>query len=268
MRSQVVVPLVCAVLGGAATAAVFLAAGLLDAGGREPATQIVSLLGSRPVGGTTAGDVYRREVGGVVGVTARSVPVSATAFDIGERPRDGVLSGSGFVVDRDGHVLTAAHLVRAASEVAIDLDGQTRPARVIGVDQSTDVAVLRIDPQGADLHPLELGDSDAVGVGDPAIGLARAAGLAPTLVSGAIAARQPRLTASGGTTIADALLLDAPRQAGDDGGPLLDAMGRVIGLNTRMLTTSGASVEFAVPASTLARVLAQIRGRATKVTGG
>jgi S1-C subfamily serine protease len=268
MRSQVVVPLVCAVLGGATTATVLAASGLLRTGTHETVTQTVSLLDAGPVGGTAVGDVYRRAGTGVVGVTARSVPVSASAFDVGERPSDGVLTGSGFVVDPDGHVLTAAHLVRAASEVSVDVDGRSRPARVVGLDAAIDVAVLRIDPRGLDLHPLELGDSEAVGAGDPALGLARAPGQAATLVSGTIAARQPRLTAVGGAAIDDALQFDAPLHAGDEGGPLLDTAGRVIGLSTRMLAADGRSVEFAVPASTLRRVLPELRGRAVKVMGG
>jgi S1-C subfamily serine protease len=268
MRSQVVVPLLCAMLGGVATAAVLAATGLLQTGGRQTLTQTVSLLDAGPVGGTALGDVYRRAGAGVVGVSARSVPVSASAFDVGERPRDGVLTGAGFVVDPDGHVLTAAHLVRAASEVDVDLDGHTLPARVVGVDAAIDVAMLRVDSGTLELQPLELGNSDAVSAGDPVLGMARVAGAAATLVSGTIAARQPRLTAAGGATIEDALQLDVALHDGDAGGPLLDAAGRVIGLNTRMLAADGRRVEFAVPASTLRRALPQLRGRAMKVMGG
>jgi putative serine protease PepD len=268
VRSQFVVPLLCAVLGGMVTAGVLVATGALDPGTPASTPGAVSLLDAGPVGGTAAGDVYRSEVSGVVAVRARSVPVSASAFDVAERPRDGVLSGSGFVVDRDGHLLTAAHLVRAASEVTIDLESHTLPARVVGLDESIDVAVLRIDPRGLNLHALALGDSDAVSVGDPAIGLARAAGREPTLVSGSIAARQPHMRAAGGGSITDVLQLDAPLRAGDAGGPLLDALGRVIGLNTRMLTADGTSIEFAVPAGTLRRVLPRLRGAAMKVMGG
>jgi S1-C subfamily serine protease len=269
MRSQVVVPVVAAVLGGGVTAATLLAAGVVAPGTRSSMIQPASpLLSSGPVGSTVAGDVYRREAAGVVGVTARGVPVPPSAFDLPSRRADGMLTGSGFVLDGEGHIVTAAHLVRAASEVHVSVDGRALSARVLGVDSSNDLAVLAIDTTGVDLHPLDLGDSDVVRVGDPAIVLGRTAGLAPTLTSGTVSARQPSVAAPGGAAVQDALQIDAPLHDGDSGGPLLDTSGRVTGVNTRMVTATGDTVDIAIPINTVRRVLPALSARTLKVVSG
>jgi S1-C subfamily serine protease len=267
MRKHVAVPVLCAVLGGVATAAVLLAAGAVD-DDSPVVQQATTLLTSGPVGGTAAGDVYRSEADGVVGVSARALAVPPSAFDVGDRRSDGLRTGSGFVLDRDGHVVTAAHLVRAADDVEVSVAGQTLPAQVLGTDETTDVAVLRVRTAGVELHALELGDSDTVRVGDPAIAIGHAAGLAPTLTTGTVSARQPRVEAPGGATIADALQVDASLRPVDCGGPLLDAGGRVTGVNTRMLTAGGETVDLAVPVNTLRRLLPELSGKALKVVNG
>jgi S1-C subfamily serine protease len=266
MRSQVVVPVVWAVLGGGVTAASLLAAGVVTPGARSTVVQQASpLLTSNPVGGTAAGDVYRDAADGVVGVVARALPVPPSAFDTMQRRPDGKVAGSGFVLDADGIVVTAAHLVRSASDVEVDLGPRTVPGRVIGVDEGDDLALLRVRPGDLQLHPLELGDSDMVQVGDPVLAMGRPEGLEPTLVTGAVSARQPRVTASGGGAISDALQVDAPLDQGDCGGPLLDSAGRVTGVNTRMVTAEGETVDLAVPVNTVRRMLPALSGKAMKV---
>jgi putative serine protease PepD len=269
MRSQVVVPVVAAVLGGGITAATLLAVGVVAPGPRSSMIQQASpLLTTGPVGGTLAGNVYRREAAGVVGVTSRAVPVAPSAFDLPSRRTDGVLSGSGFVLDDSGHIVTAAHLVRAASDVRVTLGGRALSARVLGVDETNDLAVLSIDASGLDLHPLELGDSDSVRVGDPAIVIGRSSGLAPTLSSGTVAARQTAVATPGGAAVDDALQVDAPLHESDAGSPLLDPDGRVTGVNTRMVTAAGDTVELAIPVNTVRRVLPLLSGKAMKVVSG
>ena len=268
MRSQVVVPVVWAVLGGGITAATLLAAGVVTPGTRPMIVQQAApLLAGGPVGGTAAGDVYRDAASGVVGVVAHALPVPPSAFDTADR-RGGTVAGSGFVLDSDGLVVTAAHLVRSASDVQVDLGPRTVPGRVIGVDEADDLALLRVDPGPTPLHALELGDSDGVRVGDPAMALGRPVGMEPTLVTGAVAARQPLVVAPGGATIADALQLDAPLHEGDAGGPLLDSSGLVTGVNTRMTTADGSIVDIAVPASTVRRMLPALNGKSMKVVSG
>jgi S1-C subfamily serine protease len=269
MRSQVLLGVLAAIFGGGVTAALLLATGAVSTSSQTTMLQATTpLLGSGPVGGTAAGNVYRGNSAGVVGVTARSVPVSASAFDLPSRRPDGMLSGSGFVLDDDGHIATAAHLVRAASDVQVYLAGRSVPARVVGVDEGDDLAVLRVDAPGLDLQPLKLGDSDSVRVGDPAIAIGRTAGLEATLTTGTIAAQQSRVPAAGGASLHDALEVDAPLDEEDCGGPLLDASGHVTGINTRMVTATGDTVDLAIPVDTLRRLLPQLSGKAMKVVSG
>src|SRR4051812_47104397 len=270
MRSQVAVPVVCAVLGGAGTAATLLAAGVVETGDRSVVVQSAApLFDSGPVGGTAAGDIYRRESAGVVAVTARTVAAGASAFDTGTRAPDGVTSGSGFVLDGNGQILTAAHLVRAAGDIHVVVDGRRVPARVAGVDEASDLALLRIDAGGLDLHPLSLGDSESVQVGDPAVAIGHAAGLAPTLAVGTVSARQPHVTGEYGATVDNALQTDVSLRAGDCGGPLLDAAGRVIGINVRMQPPDGGDpIQLAVPVDTARQVIDSLEARTMKVIGG
>jgi putative serine protease PepD len=269
MRSQVVLGVLAAIVGGGITAAVLLAAGAVSTGGETAMVQPgAPLLGSGPVGGTAAGNVYRGSAASVVGVTARAVPVSASAFDLPSRRADGMLSGSGFVLDGDGHIATAAHLVRAARDLQVYVAGRSVPAQVVGVDDADDLAVLRIDAPDLDLHPLKLGSSESVRVGDPAIAIGRTSGLQPTLTTGTIAAHQSRVPAAGGAILRDALEVDAPLEEEDCGGPLLDAAGHVTGVNTRMVTATGDTVDLAIPVDTLRRLLPQLSGKAMKVVSG
>jgi putative serine protease PepD len=270
MRSPVVVPLVCAVLGGVATAAVLAGAGMVSGPGAQGAlVQTTTLLAAGPVSNSVAGDVYRGEAQGVVAVTARTVPVQPTAFDVAPRPPDGVSSGSGFVLDRDGHVVTAAHLVRAAGDIAVHIGARRLPARVIGLDVGSDLAVLQVDASAADLHPLRLGDSDAVRIGDAVVAIGRRPGMEPALAGGTVSARQPRVAGPDGTVLAGALQTDAHLRAGDCGGPLLDASGDVIGINTRMAIGDGTdAVDLAVPVSSARHVLPRLSISAMKVVGG
>jgi S1-C subfamily serine protease len=269
MRSRVAVPVVCAVLGGGITAAVLLASGAVSTSGpRAMLIQQAPLLTGGPVGGSAAGDVYRSEAAGVVGVTARAVAVPTSAFDVGSARRDGGLAGSGIVLDESGRILTAAHLVRAASDVRVSLAGRSLPARVLGVDEANDLAVLKVEPGTLQLHAMDFADSDSVRVGDAALAIGRSEGQEPTLTTLTIAARQPRLISSSGTAIADALQVDSPLHPDDCGGPLLDVSGRVTGVNTRMVAASGETVELAIPANTVRRVLPRLTGEALKVVGG
>jgi S1-C subfamily serine protease len=270
MRSQLLVPLLCAVVGGAVTTATLIAAGVI-APRQDPllVPAAAPLLASGAMTPGAAAAVYRREAGGVVAVTAHTVPVRATAFDVAAARVDGLTAGSGFVLDDDGRIVTAAHLVRAAGDVEVEIAGTRMAARVLGVDAACDIAVLQVDTGVVDLHPLPLGDSDGVQVGDPALALGSAPGLAPALASGTVAARQDRVTGPGGAIVTGALQTDLRLRELDAGGPLLDAAGRVIGVNTRMaLSTDGTPVDVAVPVNAARGVLARLRTSTMKVVGG
>jgi S1-C subfamily serine protease len=267
MRSQVTAGVICAALGGAVTAGGLVLTGAAATPISRPVVQAGPLLASGAIGGTAAGEVYQQDAGGVVALRARTVAAPPTAFDGGAR--DGsYVSGSAAVVG-DGLLLTAAHLVRTASAIEVDCGGRRAAATVAALDSNSDLAVLRIKPNGLGLSSLSLGDSEMVRVGDPAVALGREAGAAPALSAGTIAARQPILRSADGGILQGALQVDADLGPADVGGPLLDAGGDVIGITTRMRTASGSQpIDLAVPASAARRMLDALDDPSEKVIGG
>jgi S1-C subfamily serine protease len=168
------------------------------------------------------------------------------------------ISGSGFIWDVRGHIVTNNHVVASADEVDVTLaNGQTFPAEVVGVDSYYDIAVLRIDPEGLTLAPLELADSDQVRVGQTVIAIGNPFGLDRTLTSGLVSALGRRIETEQGALIGQAIQTDAAINPGNSGGPLLDVRGRVIGMNTAINSPSGGSVGigFAVPSNIVKRVV-------------
>ena len=260
MRRDFATPLAAAVLGGALTAAALLGTGTVDAGGTRA---VQGLIGAGPAGGrTTVRDVFRRDAPGVVFVRARALAGTASPFDSGasSTEEDDVSTGSGFVIDDDGHVCTNAHVVAGATAVRVTVsDGRNVPAKVVGKDPSTDIALLKIDPDGLDLRALELGDSDTVEVGDPTIAIGNPYGLDRTLTTGVISAKQRRITAPDGFSIKDVIQTDAALNPGNSGGPLLDARGRVIGMNSQLAVREGAGIGFAVPINTVEKIVEELR---------
>jgi S1-C subfamily serine protease len=165
------------------------------------------------------------------------------------------------VIDEDGNIITNAHVVEGADSVSVTLgeDGDAYDAEVLGADPSTDIAVLDVDAPEAALEPLSLGDSSRVRVGDPAIAIGNPFGLDRTATAGIISAVQREISAPNGFTITDAIQTDAPINPGNSGGPLIDASGRVIGINSQIESAGGqgnVGIGFAVPINT-AREIAQ-----------
>jgi S1-C subfamily serine protease len=260
MRRDFATPLAGAVLGGALTAAALLGTGTVDAGGTRA---VQELIGAGPARSrTTVRDVYRRDAPGVVFVRARALAGTASPFDSGasSTDQDDVSTGSGFVIDDDGYVCTNAHVVAGATAVRVTVsDGRNVPAKVVGKDPSTDIALLKIDPDGLDLRALELGDSDTVEVGDPTIAIGNPYGLDRTLTTGVVSAKQRRITAPDGFSIKDVIQTDAALNPGNSGGPLIDARGRVIGMNSQLAVGEGAGIGFAVPINTVEKVVEELR---------
>jgi S1-C subfamily serine protease len=262
------IPLAAAVLGGGVTAGILLGTGAVDHGATTTIVQQSPLTAAAPdtesqTGGLTARDIYRRAAPGVVFVRARSVQASQSPFEIFPRQQENVSTGSGFVLDEKGHILTNAHVVANSTDVRVSFsDHRTVTARVIGKDPDTDLAVLAVSPKGPALRPLELGDSSAVRVGDPTVAIGNPFGLERTLTTGVVSALQRRITAPSGFGIEDVIQTDAALNPGNSGGPLLDATGRVIGVNSQIATGEGSSgsigIGFAVPASTVRSVLPEL----------
>jgi serine protease Do len=171
--------------------------------------------------------------------------------------------GSGFIIDADGYVLTNQHVIEGADKIEVTLsDGRKFPAKVKGQDVRADLAVLKIN--GKDLHALELGDSDAVRIGQFSIAAGNPFGIAakPTITIGVISAlnRQLPRTQRRDRDYSDLIQTDAAINPGNSGGPLVDIDGKVIGINVAILSTTGGyqGIGFAIPINTAKRVLSDL----------
>jgi S1-C subfamily serine protease len=252
--------LVAGVLGGG------VAVGIDKAVGDEDATTVIrevtagtaeSAAFSNP-SGKTISDIYGSAKRGVIQVLATSAASDNPLF--GSQPARAL--GSGFVIDKAGHVVTNYHVIEGAFKVEVSFSGNDEmPATVIGRDPSTDIAVLRIKrAQGRALTPLELGNSDAVRVGDAVVAIGNPFGLERTVTAGIVSALQREITAPNGFAIDRVIQTDAAINHGNSGGPLLNADGRVIGVNSQIESESGGNVGigFAVPINTVKDVVSQL----------
>jgi S1-C subfamily serine protease len=207
-------------------------------------------------------DIYRRVSGGVVFV--QSTGSTGTSM-LGGGSGQGA-TGSGFVYDSQGHIVTNDHVVEDFSSFSVRIGKNERPipAKLVGKDPSSDLAVLQVDPKAVSggLQPLKLGDSEALQPGDQAIAIGSPFGLSGTVTEGIVSALGRTITAPNGFPIANAVQTDAAINPGNSGGPLLDGNGRVIGVNSQIKTDSGgdnSGVGFAVPVSTIKQVVPQIK---------
>ncbi len=269
-RSLIPVAVASAALGGGVVA---VAVALLDLGATSETTTIVqqapmamSRSTVRSERGLTARDVYKRDSPGVVFVKADVVQRGnePSPFDFGApQARRGVSTGSGFVLDATGNILTNAHVIDGAVKVTVQLaDKQTVDARIVGRDTSSDLALLRVDSDGLELQPLELGSAKDTQVGDPVIAIGNPFGLDRTLTTGVVSALQRQITAPNGLTIADVIQTDAAINPGNSGGPLIDAGGRVIGINSQIETAAGGGnvgIGFAIPIDTAKQILPALK---------
>jgi S1-C subfamily serine protease len=261
--------LLSAVIGGAIVAGVLL---LLGIGGDTNKTTTVlqqsPLAGNRDASdtdsGLTASEIYKRDAPGVVNVRAQIVQQVDSPFDPFGQGQQGLATGSGFVIDKSGYILTNAHVIEGASRVSVQFeDNKTVEAKVEGKDTSTDIALLKVDKDGLDLKPLELGNSKGVQVGDPTIAIGNPFGLDRTLTTGVVSALQRKISAPNGYSISNVIQTDAAINPGNSGGPLLDATGRVIGINSQIATggSGGGNVGigFAVPVNTAKQIVPQLK---------
>jgi S1-C subfamily serine protease len=253
-RRQVVVPLLAAVLGSGLTAAAMVAGGR----GTAPLARESGVIALGSAGALSANEIYDRASTGVVYISARTVQPGADAFKADAGSELSLSTGSGFVLDRDGRVVTNAHVVNGVTAIQVTFpNGQIVPARVIGKDQETDLAVLAVEPEGLDLRPLELGDSSGVRPGDQVIAIANANGSQPTAGTGRIAAAGQQIEAPGGFIVDGLLQTDAVIEPATSGGPLLGADGRVVAVSTQLTNGDGAA-SYAIPIDTVRDVLAQL----------
>jgi S1-C subfamily serine protease len=210
--------------------------------------------------------IYRQDGPGVVQITATSVtqstPDPLNLFP--STPQTSKSLGSGFVLDRAGHIITNFHVIQGAQKVQVSFSGQDQlPATVVGKDRSTDLAVLKVDAHSRALTPLPLGDSDAARVGDSVYAIGNPFGLTRTLTTGVVSAVQRQIFAPNGVPIDSAIQTDAAINHGNSGGPLIDAAGRVIGVTSQIQTGSdqnqgNVGIGFAIPVNTVRDIAGQI----------
>jgi S1-C subfamily serine protease len=205
----------------------------------------------------TINEIYERAAPGVVQITS----VTRTA----DTSTGGVPSGlgSGFVVDKAGHIVTNYHVVEGADRLTVGFSNRdTVEAEILGIDPSTDLALLEVETSSSALTPLTLGDSSKVEVGDRVVAIGNPFGLDRTATAGIVSAVQRFITAPNQFTIDHVIQTDAPINQGNSGGPLLNERGEVIGVNTQIKTgdypTGNVGIGFAVPSKTVKDVVAQI----------
>jgi S1-C subfamily serine protease len=222
-----------------------------------------------PSRGLSINEIYRRAAPGVVQVTSTTVvtvpadPFFGNPF-FPQRQQEQSL-GSGFVVDKAGHIVTNYHVVSGARQVRVSFsNGASLKATVEGTDPSSDLAVLKIDASSRALTPLPLGDSDAMQVGDPVVAIGNPFGLDRTVTAGIVSAIQRAIAAPNGYTIDHVIQTDAAINHGNSGGPLLNGQGQVIGVNSQIETADASSsggnvgIGFAIPSNTVKTVIAQL----------
>lgn len=216
----------------------------------------------------TAGQIYQRDEPGVVFINASGTSgvQSAEEYMKGEGGGPTTATGSGFEIDRSGTIATNWHVVEGAAKITVGLEhGVLVKARLVGKDASDDLALLRVPIAGVTPHPLILGDSGMVKVGDTVYAIGNPFGLGGTLTTGIISALSRRITSPNGATIGGALQTDAPVNPGNSGGPLVNDGGEVIGINSQIETSGnrGGSVgiAFAIPINTVKRDLSGLGAR-------
>jgi S1-C subfamily serine protease len=255
-------PFGSALLGGAVVAVfalVALATGLVSTGGSTTTTREVVASGATPAasitsddeGGNTVNEIYKADANGV-------------AF-IESKVAEGVASGSGVVLDDEGHVLTNNHVVEGGEtiQVSFESEGQMYPAEVVGTEPNSDLALLKVDAPAAKLHPLKLGDSSKMEVGDPVVAIGNPFDLQRTVTSGIVSALQREIQAPDGVTIDNVIQTDAAINPGNSGGPLINSDGEVIGINSQIYTGGEGSngnvgIGFAIPINTAKEEIAKL----------
>ncbi len=202
-------------------------------------------------------EVYDEASPAVVNITNR---MYVTYRWMGTVPEEG--TGSGFVYDGKGHIVTNYHVIENADELLVTFaSGDVHPAEVVGADQMNDLAVLRVDANANLPQPLQLGDSDDLRVGQFVVAIGNPFGLEQTLTTGVVSALGRVIESpEGNSFIGEAIQTDAAINPGNSGGPLLDLLGRVIGVNSQIISPSGASagIGFSVSANTVLRVVPEL----------
>jgi S1-C subfamily serine protease len=260
-------PFVSALLGGAIVAvfgAIAIAAGWIQSDGGSTTTVAAPLtapVSSKSGEGDTnvVNQIYKNDGDGVAFIESEIPATESQSFSPFGEPESeggGTATGSGFVIDAEGHVLTNNHVIEGADRISVKLGAsdKTYQAKVIGADPATDLALLKVEAPADQLHPLTLGRSSEMEVGDPVVAIGNPFGLDRTVTSGIVSALQRQIQAPNGFSISNVIQTDAAINPGNSGGPLINAEGEVIGINSQIETGGGGNgnvgIGFAIPIDT------------------
>ncbi|HEX5527416.1 MAG TPA: trypsin-like peptidase domain-containing protein [Solirubrobacterales bacterium] len=264
-------PFASALLGGLVVAVlglIAIAAGLVHSGGESTTTVAAPLtapIDAKAEKGNVVNQIYKTDGNGVAFIESQLAPQESESFNpfnpFGEEEQapesGGTATGSGFVIDGEGHILTNNHVIEGAEKVTVKLgeSERTYTAKVIGTDPGTDIALLQVNAPAKELHPLTLGHSSEMEVGDPVVAIGNPFGLDRTVTSGIVSALQRQIQAPNGFSINHVIQTDAAINPGNSGGPLINAQGEVIGINSQIATGGGGNgnvgIGFAIPIDTV-----------------
>ena len=267
-------PFFSALLGGVVVAVIGLiaiAAGVGDSGGGSTTTVAAPLtapVDAKEEGSTNVvNQIYKSDGEGVVFIESKLEAQESeflNPFGEPEAESGGTATGSGFVIDGEGHILTNNHVIEGAEKVTVKLgeSEKTHEAEVVGTDPGTDIALLKVDAPAKELHPLTLGQSAQMEVGDPVVAIGNPFGLDRTVTSGIVSALQREIQAPNGFAINHVIQTDAAINPGNSGGPLINSEGEVIGINSQIATGGGGNgnvgIGFAIPIDTVRSEIQQL----------
>jgi S1-C subfamily serine protease len=261
-------PFISALLGGVVVAvfgAIAIAAGWIHSDDGSTTTTVAAPL-SAPVaskssdeGANVVNQIYKSDGDGVAFIESQisgQETQSLSPFGEPESEGGGTATGSGFVIDSEGHVLTNNHVIEGADRIQVKLGASDTnyQAKVVGADPTSDLALLKVEAPAGQLHPLDLGKSAEMEVGDPVVAIGNPFGLDRTVTSGIVSALQRQIEAPDGFSITNVIQTDAAINPGNSGGPLINAAGEVIGINSQIATGGGGNgsvgIGFAIPIDT------------------
>jgi S1-C subfamily serine protease len=271
-------PFGSALLGGLVVAVagwIAIAAGAIQSDGGSTTTVAAPL--TAPVDAKSEDDstnvvnqIYRADGEGVAFIESQIEPQETESFSpFGEAEPEsgGTATGSGFVIDGEGHILTNNHVVEGAGKVTVKLGDseKTYDAEVVGADPGTDIALLKVDAPASEIQPLTLGHSAEAEVGDPVVAIGNPFGLDRTVTSGIVSALQRQIEAPNGFSISHVIQTDAAINPGNSGGPLINSAGEVIGINAQIATGGGGNgnvgIGFAIPIDTVRAEIEQLKNK-------